>query len=370
MDQAGDFVSRHLPALGAAACLVGFVVLGLIVRRVFLARLARAARATSSRVDDEIVASVSRPLPVWFFLAGLHFAARILPVPPAMNPTFEKLLMSGVIVSVTLWAAGLSSSLLQMSAAARGTTGAPATGAIRYALRIAVLAVGLLVLLDTLGISVAPVLTTVGIGGLAVALGLQETLSNLFAGMQITVAGNIRVGDFVKLETGEEGYVEDITWRSTRVRTLPNNAVLIPNSRLAQSVVTNYYRPSKDTAVLVQVGVHYSSDLDQVERVTCEVGRRIMQTVKGAVPEFAPFIRYHTFADSSINFTVILRAQEFTDNFLIKHEFIKALARAYAAEGIVIPFPIRAINLEQEHAGPQALPGARGEGGRPGEARS
>jgi small-conductance mechanosensitive channel len=94
--------------------------------------------------------------------------------------------------------------------------------------------------------------------------------------------------------------------------------------------------------------VHYASDLDHVERVTCEVGRGIMKSVPGAVADFEPFIRYHTFGESSIDFTVILRAREFGDNFVVKHEFIKALMRAFKAERIVIPYPIRAVNLEQE----------------------
>jgi len=100
--------------------------------------------------------------------------------------------------------------------------------------------------------------------------------------------------------------------------------------------------------VLVQVGVHYESDLKQVERVTIEVGKQIMKTVKGGVPEFTPFIRYHTFDDFSINFTAILRCKEFVANYLIKHEFIKALHERYAKEGINIPYPIRAINYGQE----------------------
>jgi small-conductance mechanosensitive channel len=346
-------LSPHAAALEAAACVLVFAVGGLVARRILLVRLTRAAAATSPGIEDEIVASLRRPLPLWFLLGGLHVASRILPPRPGIAPMFEKTLLAALVASVTLWAATLVSRLLQLGIAARGASGMPATGVVRYAARIAVLAVGALVLLGTLGISVAPVLTTVGIGGLAVALGLQETLANLFAGMQVTMAGNIRVGDFVKLESGEEGFVEDIQWRSTRVRTLPNNAVLIPNSRLAQSVVTNYHRPSRDMAVLVQVGVHYSSDLEQVERVTCQVARGIMRTVPGGVADFDPFIRYHTFADSSINLTVILRAQQFTDQFLIKHEFIKALARAFAAEGIVIPFPIRALNLTQEQSPPE-----------------
>jgi small-conductance mechanosensitive channel len=340
----------HLPAIAATASILLSILSGLLARQVLLGRLARLADSTTTQVDDAFVASLKRPLPVWFLLGGVHVALRFVPTSPETASLLAKVVLSAFILSVTFWGANLCSRLLQLGGAASGTTAAPATGVIRYATKIIVLAIGGLVLLSTLGISVTPVLTTMGIGGLAVALGLQETLANLFAGMQITLAGNIRLGDFIKLESGEDGYVEDIQWRATRVRTLSNSFVLIPNSRLAQSVFTNYSMPSKDLAVLIQLGVHYASDLEHVERVVCDVARTIMKSVPGGVPDFEPFIRYHTFGDSSIDFTVILRAQEFTDNFLVKHEFIKALACTFAKEGIVIPFPIRAINLEQEKA--------------------
>jgi small-conductance mechanosensitive channel len=74
-----------------------------------------------------------------------------------------------------------------------------------------------------------------------------------------------------------------------------------------------------------------------------DVGHEVMRDVAGGVPEFEPFIRYHTFGDSSIDFTVILRAKEFVDQYLIKHEFIKRLHARFNHEGIVIPFPIRTI---------------------------
>ncbi|NQT94813.1 MAG: mechanosensitive ion channel family protein, partial [Candidatus Omnitrophica bacterium] len=140
-----------------------------------------------------------------------------------------------------------------------------------------------------------------------------------------------------------EGYVTQIGWRSVKIRMLPNNTVVIPNSKLVNSVLTNYYYPEKELAVLVQVGVHYNSDLEHVERVTIEVGKEVLKTIKGGVPEFKPFIRYHTFNDFSIDFTVILRAKEFVDNYMIKHEFIKALHKRYKEEGIEIPFPIRTV---------------------------
>jgi small-conductance mechanosensitive channel len=114
--------------------------------------------------------------------------------------------------------------------------------------------------------------------------------------------------------------------------------------------------------VLVQVGVDYASDLGRVEQFVSEVGGEVMAQVRGGVPDFVPFIRYHTFADSSINFTVILRAKEFTDQYLITHEFVKRLHVRFDDEGIVIPFPIRTI---AHRAAPEATQpiAARSSGG-------
>jgi len=117
-------------------------------------------------------------------------------------------------------------------------------------------------------------------------------------------------------------------------------------------------------AVLVEVGVDYGSDLARVEEITVETARGVQKTVEGAVAEFEPFIRYHTFADSSINFTVILRAREFVANYLIKHEFIKRLHGAYRKEGITIPFPQRTLGLRE---GSTLAAWGKGPGDGPGE---
>lgn len=342
-------------AVAAAGVIGASVVAGLVVRHVVVRRLEGWAQRTSWRVDDALVASIRGPMLLWFALLGAFAGSKLVTIPRDVTPFVDKALVAALILSVTLWLADLAVRLLVVAAMARGDGAARTTGLVQNILRIGVFSVGGLVLLGTLGISVTPILTSLGIGGLAVALGLQETLSNLFAGVHITVARNIRVGDFIRLETGEEGVVEDIGWRAARIRMLPNNVVVIPNSRIAQSIVVNYNLPSEDLAVLVDVGVHYASDLAHVERVTCEEAREVMRTVVGAVPEFDPFIRYHSFGDSSVDFTAILRARRFTDTFLVKHEFIKRLARRYAKERIVIPFPIRAINLDQE--GADAMPG-------------
>lgn len=349
----------YLRELVAALVLALAVLAGFLARRFLLAYLSRLAARSGRTGDDQLVASLRRPLPLWASLAGLYLAARIAEPPPQLLAWSAKALLVILIASVTWWTADLAGRLLEPGATARHARSAPVAGVMRRTVQAVLIVTGGLVLLGSLGISIAPLLTTLGIGGLAVALGLQDTLANLFAGIHLTLAGNIRVGDFVRLESGEEGYVEDIRWRATCLRTLPDNLVVIPNSRLAQNVVTNYQLPTKEVAVLVQLGVHYASDLGHVERVTCEVARTIQQTVPGAVHGFVPFIRYHTFGESSIDFTVILRAEHLTDQFLLKHELVKALTRAFAAEGIVIPFPIRALDLQQERRRrPDARPAA------------
>jgi small-conductance mechanosensitive channel len=208
--------------------------------------------------------------------------------------------------------------------------------------------VGGMLILDNLGVSLTPLLTTLGIGSLAVAIALQDTLGNFFASLHIKADRPIEIGQFVRLESGDEGYVDRIGWRSTRIKMLPNKTAVVPNSKLVQSMIINYDLPDSELAVLVNVGVHYNSDLQTVEKITCEVAGEIMQTVTGGVPSFEPFIRYHTFNQSSIDFTVILRARRFVDSYLIKHEFMKRLQQRYREESIVIPFPIRTVYVRSE----------------------
>jgi small-conductance mechanosensitive channel len=122
--------------------------------------------------------------------------------------------------------------------------------------------------------------------------------------------------------------------------------IVIPNAKLANSVITNFSRPQKKMSVIIQVGVSYDSDLAEVERITKEVAKQVVTEVQGGVPEYEPLIRYHTFADFSINFSVIIRVKEFVNKYLVRHEFIKALHKRYNEEGIEIPFPIRTVHMK------------------------
>ena len=303
-------------------------------------------------VAHDVLRVLRRRLPWWSLLIGAWLAAGYWPLTPEGRLLVDRALFVLGALSVTLAAAAVALRFVD----AYGEVLAPALPVTSLTRNLAwglVALLGLLVILNGLGLSITPMLTALGIGGLAVALALQEPLANFFAGLFITLAGQIRIGDYVTLDSGQEGYVVDFSWRSTRFRMLANNLVVVPNAKLAQAIVVNHHLPSQDLAVLVEVGVDYGSDLRQVERVVSDVGREVMTAVPGGVKEFEPFIRYHTFADSSINFTVILRAREFVDQYVIKHEFIKRLHTRFDQEHITIPFPIRTVlhrSLDREAA--------------------
>ncbi len=325
------------------------VVFGYIIRNIIFDRLSRWSKHTKTQIDDVIISAFKGPFIIWALILGIYIALEVSPLPENAVGIAHKILLVLIILSVTLVLANLSVRLIT-TYSSKFEVALPVTSLTQNVSRVIVFAVGILIILNSLNISITPILATLGVGGLAVALALQDTFSNFFAGFHIIAARQIKIGDYIKLDTGEEGYVTDITWRTTKIRMLPNNVVLIPNDKLTKAIVINYYLPDKEMAVLVNVGVHYNSDLKKVEKVTCEVAKEVMKNVPGGVPEFQPFIRYGTFGDFSINFTVILRAKEFVDQYLIKHEFVKRLHQRYADEGIIIPYPIRAINYEQEKA--------------------
>ncbi len=321
------------------------LLLGLIFERIVLVRLHKFAERTSWKGDDIVIAGIRGLTTLWFLLLGLYGALLNVALPVRVHAIALKLLAVIFILSATLAAAKIAAGLVVQAGAGPAGANVKTASILRIVARIVVFSIGFLIVLQSLGISITPILTALGVGGLAVALALQPTLANLFAGIQIIAAREIRPGDFVKLQSGEDGYVEDITWRNTTIRQLSNNVVIIPNDKLASSVIIDYYSPTREMSVVIPVSVAYGSDLEHVERVTVDVARHVQRTVQGAVAEHEPFIRYGEFGDSGIKVSVILRVKEFTDQYLIKHEFIKALYARYDKEGIAIPFPQRDVHI-------------------------
>jgi small-conductance mechanosensitive channel len=325
----------------------------LMLRAIAFRFLHQWAERTETRLDDIIIASIKKPSLLFVVAIGIHVGLTFTGLPEKHLGYISKILSIIIILSVTLASANLAGRLFK-NYMQKTTIPIPTTGLAYGIVKGTILVIGFLIILSVLGISITPLITALGVGGLAVALALQDTLANLFAGIHILMEKSIRVGDFVRLETGQEGYVDDITWRTTRIRMLPNNVVVIPNSKLAQSVVTNYYLPEKRMSLLIPISVSYSSDPEQIERILVEEAKKGAADIPGLLGDPEPFARFIPgFGDSSLDFTLICQVAEFTDQYLAQHELRKRIFKRFQAEGVEIPFPHRTVYLREEKDGNQ-----------------
>jgi len=331
-----------------AALTVGGFLIAFVIEKFIRPVFNRIAERTKWEGNALIMGSFHGMAYWWFGTAGVYAALNGLSIPLRGQSLIDRATLIIYVLSVTVVLSRMLSGLVTLYGRKVGGI-LMSTSIFTHLTQVLVYMIGVLVLLQSLGISIAPILTALGVGGLAVALALQDTLSNLFAGIHMIASRKIRPGDYVKLESGQEGYVADITWRYTTIQALSNNMIIIPNAKLASAVATNFSLPEPEMSILVDVGVSYGSDLDKVESVTIDVARTVMKEIEGGIPEFDPFIRYNKFEESSINFVVILRAREFSNQHLIRHEFIKRLQKRYREEDIEIPFPIRTIRMAEQN---------------------
>ena len=319
-----------------------------VVRAVAFKLLHKWADKTESKIDDIIIKSFRTPSIYWCIAIGLYIGVAISEIPERYVFYISKVIHIIVILSITIASANLSGKIFT-NYIQKTALPIPTTGLAYGILKGTILIIGLLITLTVLGISITPLITALGVGGLAVALALQDTLANLFAGIHILMEKAVRVGDFIKLETGQEGYVEDITWRTTRIRMLPNNMVVIPNSKLSQSIVINYYLPEKRMSLLIPISVSYSSDPERLEKILIEEAKKAVGEIPGLLGEPEPFVRFIPgFGDSSLDFTLICQVQEFVDQYLAQHELRKRIFKRFKEESIEIPFPHRTVYLREE----------------------
>lgn len=313
----------------------------------------RLTRMTETTLDDEILKAVEKPIYIAIVLAGIYLALRSISyVDPYSNQIHDLLSTLGIVVLAYTSVRVVNVILSWYSSSIMVKTTIPLDDKFMPVLRnfasVFIYGMMLLVILHRLGYEITPLVASLGIAGLAVGLALQDTLTNFFAGFYLFVDKPIGIGDYVELDNNVKGYVEVVGWRSTKIKTLLGYYIVVPNAKLAQGVITNYHTPEKEISVTIPVSVSYGSDLDKVERVTTEVARKILETTPGGVKGVQPFIRYNEFQDSGIKFSVILRVEQFVDQYLVKHEFIKALVKGYREEGIEIPYPTRTVHMKRD----------------------
>lgn len=323
------------------------IFIGWLVKRIIHKRLTKFAKKTKWKGDDIFLSAIESHIILWFFLASLYLVSNQIQFGEPLGQYLGKLAFSALVLSVTFATSRLLTGMLDLWA--DGQSGSfPSTKIFTNLIRITVITIGVLTLLQSLDVSVTSFLTALGVGGLAISLALKDTLADLFSGLHILLSQKVKPGDFIQLDSGEMGYVSNITWRNTTLIERTNNIVSIPNSRLSTAIIRNYDTRESSFRVTVPVGVAYDSDLDHVERVTKEIAMGVVRDVDGAVEDDEPIVRFQAFADSSINFMVYFQGKAYGDHHPIIHEFVKRLHKRFDEENIEIPFPIRTIVQKDE----------------------
>ena len=356
--------------LSAALIFAGFLIaagVANIFMRVFLGRV---ARRTPGTLDEELLNVVRGPVVLFITLSGLFLALLILT--NLDSPRYE--LITGFddqirrawLVVVIAEVAYLLYHLLDATMTWYIQSVAQTTETqlddrllppLKRIMPLLVYSLGFLMALSVLNIPISPILAGLGIGGLAVALAVQPTLANFFAGTYVVTEGELNVGDYIELQGGPSGYVVEVGWRSTKIRSMYNNLVIIPNSQMANSIVTNYYSPTPSMNVLVYCGVSYDADLSAVEKVVLEAAQNLVDSSEHAVKDNEPWFGFDEFGDSNISFWVFIQAKDRLGSFYLTSDLVKVIHSRLTAEGIEINYPVRKLVFPTENgAGPEVPP--------------
>lgn len=351
--------ARQANMLGAFGLLLGLIALGVVIEFGPLRWLRRRAVAGSKRLGATIFMALRGQSMFWGIVVGLRLTVGDLL--PKQSDQIRSVLLFMALMASVIFMVRIGTNWVRRSFARREIG---SVSLINNLLR----SIGGMMIIATMlgfyGVPIGALLTVVAGSSVGLTLALRDPLASLFSGLVVIASSKIRPGDYVRLSSGEEGFVTDIRWSDTYIRQLSNNLIIVPNSLMISTIVVNYSRPESEQVVIFDLGVSYASDLDQVEQVTMEVAVEVMEEVEGGIPEFVPMVRYTALGESSVEFSVVMRGKTFIDQFLIKHEFVKRLRARFRTEGIEIPFPIRTVHTD----GPipvQIWPQGEGQG-RPG----
>lgn len=336
-----------------AAIIFAFIVHPLISR---IAKLFAARTATT--LDDILIKAVQTPVFILILVIGLFMALSIVTYLDRWQGMISKAWIVAVSVVVVIIIQRLINGLVtwygqELAHRTETDLDNKLIPLVRRILTFAIYSIALLLILNNLGVEISALIAGLGLGGLAVALALQPALGNLFSSAMMVSDGVVSDGDFIELHGGPMGSVLDVGWRSTKIMTPQGNIVSIPNSKLADTIFTNYQKPKPEMAAVIFCGVAYESNLVEVERIALEVCLQVRDELpqEAVVKSYEPILRFREFGDSNITFLVVMRATDRGNTFLVTHEVVKRLHERFGQEGIEINYPVRKILYPEEVTG-------------------
>ncbi len=250
-------------------------------------------------------------------------------------------LVSSLADAVLIWYG------LEIRAARAGAKEEDVYPFVRNVVKLGVITLFIVFILQRLGFDTTAIITGLGVGGLAVALALQDTLANFFAGVHILVDRPFSRRDYIKVDSGVEGTVQEIGWRTTRIATLGKDEIVIPNSKVANSTVINYAKPSDKTGLLYTIGVDCGEDVDKVEKIMVEALKRVAKK-NNLLDGDSIWVRFDSFGDYSLNFKFGYLVTGYKNQWKVLKDVNRELFYTFKKKKITIPYPVRVTYKSQK----------------------
>ena len=315
----------------------------------FLLTLVEKATAkTKTDLDDEIIQSIKLPIRYLAILLGLFFAFKNYTFALTIKGNdfgFSDLFFILIVLLISFTISRTLKSIFNWCGKQEKMKLSQTMFIfIRKHISVFVYTMAVLLIFSQLGIKVGPLLAGLGIAGLAIALGLKSTLENLFSALFLVLDKSINIGDWIQLEDGTKAYIEDISWRSVRIKTIGNNTMIVPNSVFIGQKISSYDYPDPSFFTSIRVGVAYDTDLDKAEYVALQSAEKVLKDENIKEVENNPIVRFKQFADSAIEFIIIVKIDKVQNEGRVQHALIKEISKQFKEHNIEIPFPQRVVH--------------------------
>lgn len=303
-------------------------------------------KRTKTEIDDLIIKKTNKPVSLILLLIGIRLAISPLGITQNVLNVIEHVISSLIIIVITYIAIAVFDIFIdnwsrKVAEKTKSSVDDQLIPVFHRFSRIFIAIIGLLFILPIWGVQIGPLLTSLGIAGIAIAFALQSTLGNIFGGMSIILDKSVRVGDKIRLDADTMGTVMDVGLRSTKIKTWDGELVTIPNGKLADTRILNFVQPEPPVRIIIEFGVEYGSDASKVRNVVLDTIAKIPGTIK----EPAPKVLMTEMADFALKFRALFWVERFDIKFDTKALATEEIYNALRKAGIGIPFPTRTVYL-------------------------
>ncbi len=337
----GNTLYQYLYFLGA-------VCLGIIAGKLFTwlnkSFLKKMSAKTKTKLDDLLLGLMEKPLVFLFFLGGVAAGKEFLTMTPLVERLTSKALSALFTLNIAWFVSNFIDALITnyvqpLAERTRSELDDHLLPLMRKLVKFVVISIAIVMIIDNFGYNVSSLLAGLGLGGLAFALAAKDLLGNFFGGLAIAVDRPFKIGDRIKLSGEVDGWVRDIGLRTTRIETLDGTMLIIPNSKLTDSIVENVSKEPARKVKLV-LGLEYDTPVRKLERAK-KILREIIKETEGVRDDCV--VAFTEFADSSINILLIYWITKLDSVLAIKDEVNTEVKKRFEKAGLSFAFPTRTI---------------------------